>query len=241
MGGVTVENGVLRAAWLAVLVVAALAAGGCTADSGGSDENLVAGKQLFVQKCGACHTLARAGTKGTAGPNLDDAFAVARAEDWGDASIQSAVYGQILEPMGKQMPADLVTGDDARDVAAYVGAVAAKPGEDSGLLATAVKPAGSDKPAVAEDGVLTIPADPSGQLAYVNKTAEAQAGPIEVRMPNESGVQHDLVIEGTGIETPVVTEGVATAKGTLKAGTFTYFCSVPGHRAGGMEGKLTVK
>jgi plastocyanin len=60
-------------------------------------------------------------------------------------------------------------------------------------------------------------------------------------MPNESGVQHDLVIEGTGIETPVVTEGVATAKGTLKAGTFTYFCSVPGHRAGGMEGKLTVK
>ncbi len=231
-----------RAAGIAALVAASVAVTGCSGGKAGGDPNLVAGKQLFVQKCGSCHVLARAGTKGTTGPDLDAAFAVARFEGWGDASIRGAVHGQILHPaIGSAMPAKLVEGDDAYDVAAYVAQSVAEPGKDDGLLATAVEAPGESEPAVAKDGVLSIAADPNGQLAYVTKVAQATPGPIEIQMPNESGVPHDLVIEGTDLKTPVVAKGVAKDTGELKAGEFTYFCSVPGHRAGGMEGKLTVK
>lgn len=231
-----------RAASLAVLSAAALALSACSGGAGGGDANLVAGKQLFVQKCGSCHVLARADTKGVTGPDLDAAFAVARAEGFGDGAIRGAVKSQILHPaIGSVMPAKLVEGEDAQDVAAYVAQSVAKGGKDSGLLATAVKAAGEGEPAVAKDGVLTVPVDPNGQLAYATKVAQAPAGPLQVRMPNESGVPHDFVIEDTPIKTEVVETGVAEASGTLNAGEYTFFCSVPGHREAGMEGKLTVK
>ncbi len=228
---------------LGLAAVSALAVAGCTNEAGNPQTaNLVNGKKLFVQKCGACHQLRRAGTKGLAGPNLDAAFSVSRQEDWGDKAISGVVYGQIGYPgIGNGMPAKLVTGDDARDVASYVGTVAAKPGKDVGILATAVPTAGPAKTAVAKNGVLSISADPNGQLLYVEAKAEAPAGPIKLEMPNKSGIDHNVVIEGTPIKTNIVKNGVAKGSGTLKAGTFTYFCSVPGHRQAGMVGKLTVK
>ena len=221
----------------------ALVAGGCTNTVGNPQSaNLVNGKKLFVQKCGACHQLKRAGTQGVSGPNLDAAFYVSRREDWGDKAITGVVYGQINYPgIGNGMPAKLVTGDNARDVAAYVGTVAAKPGKDVGILATAVPTAGPPKTAVAKNGVLSISADPNGQLLYVEAKAEAPPGPITIEMPNKSGIDHNVVIEGLPIKTNIVKNGVAKGSGTLKAGTFTYFCSVPGHRQAGMVGKLTVK
>ena len=62
-------------------------------------------------------------------------------------------------------------------------------------------------------------------------------------MPNQSGIDHNLVVEGNGtkIATAIIKKGVAKASGTLSAGSYTFYCAVPGHRAGGMEGKLTVK
>ncbi|MSX02844.1 MAG: c-type cytochrome [Actinobacteria bacterium] len=228
---------------LATALIAAAAVSGCTNDSGSPQTaNLVSGKKLFVQKCGSCHTLARAGSKGLTGPNLDAAFASARQENWGDDGIQGVVYGQILYPNSNApMPANLVTGRDASNVAAYVATVASKPGKDTGLLATAVAPAGGGKPAVEKNGVLSIEADPNGQLLYVQTKATASPGPVELQMPNLSGVDHNVVIEGTPIKTAVIKKGVAKAKGTLKAGSFVYYCSVPGHRQAGMVGKLTVR
>jgi len=228
------------------LLLAVAAAGlvtGCTNNSGSEQSsNLVKGKQLFVQKCGSCHTLARAGSKGVTGPNLDAAFAGARQQHWGDDGIRGVVYGQILYPNPTTaMPANLVTGRDAAAVAAYVSTVASKPGKDVGLLASAVAPAGGGKPAVEKGGVLSISADPNGQLLYVQKTAQATAGPVELQMPNLSGVDHNIVIEGASIETAIIKKGVAKAKGTLKAGSFVYYCAVPGHRQAGMVGKLTVR
>lgn len=226
---------------LAAGVVVAFA--GCTNDSGSVDSaNLVNGKQLFVQKCAACHVMARADSKGVTGPNLDEAFWSARQENWGDEGIRGVVYGQILYPnQNAPMPANLVTGQDATDVAAYVSTVAGKPGKDVGLLASAVAPAGGGKPAVAKDGLLSISADPSGQLLYVETTATATAGAVKLEMPNKSGVPHNLLIENTAFETAVIKNGVAKTSGVLKAGKFVYFCSVPGHREAGMVGKLTVR
>jgi plastocyanin len=231
---------VARATVLVVLAAAATAMSGCTNSGSEQSADLVNGKQLFVEKCGACHILNRAGTKGITGPNLDSAFQVARDEGWGNDSIRGAVYGQI-QNAGNKMPADIVTGQDAQDVAAYVAAVAAQPGKDGGFLANAVKAPGAGKTATAEGGKLAIAADPGGQLVYVETKAEAPAGALEVEFTNESSTPHDWVLEGTPLKTKVITASKDTTSGTLKAGKYTYFCSVPGHREAGMEGELTVE
>lgn len=106
--------------------------------------NLVRGKQLFVTKCGACHTLSHANTTGTVGPNLDDAFRQDRADGIKSASIQGLVDFWIQFPnanpnSGAVMPAGLYKGQKAQDVAAYVAAVASQSGQDTGALATAVQ------------------------------------------------------------------------------------------------------
>ena len=100
--------------------------------------NIVAGKELFVAKCGACHTLRRAGTTTDIGPNLDDAFAQDRADGVKSASIEGLVNYWIQYPDTEGvMPADLYKGQQAQNVAAYVAAVAAVPGVDTGQLAQA--------------------------------------------------------------------------------------------------------
>jgi mono/diheme cytochrome c family protein len=124
---------------LAVLVVAI---GGCAIKH--PTANLVTGKQLFVEKCGACHTLAHANTTGDIGPNLDVAFRQDRADGIKSASIQGLVNFWIEHPnddpdSGAVMPQMLLKGQQATDVAAYVGAVASLPGRDTGALATAVE------------------------------------------------------------------------------------------------------
>jgi mono/diheme cytochrome c family protein len=122
------------AALIAALVTG-LAATGCgttgLAEAGAGDTTR--GKELFKQKCGQCHTLADAGTAGVIGPNLDDGFRQSRADGLGDRTIQAVVRGQISyaveePPTGLPgMPRDIVTGDDADSVAAYVASVAALP------------------------------------------------------------------------------------------------------------------
>src|SRR6476619_6645979 len=107
----------------AVLAVAAIglssvAVSACSTRPGGGDPNLVAGKQLFVAKCGSCHVLGRASTKGNVGPNLDQAFQQSLKDGFGRSGVQGAVHGWILHPNpGGQMPAKIVKGEDAYDVA----------------------------------------------------------------------------------------------------------------------------
>ena len=105
----------------------------------GRDEpDLSNGKAMFTQKCGSCHALARAGTQGQTGPNLDAAFRAALASGMGRETIEGIVDKQILHPRRNSvMPAGLVEGKDAEDVAAYVAFAAQRPGEDSGALAQA--------------------------------------------------------------------------------------------------------
>jgi cytochrome c2 len=106
--------------------------------------NLPRGKQLFVQKCGACHTLSHAGTTGNTGPNLDDVFRQDRADGVKSTSIQGLVDYWIQYPnTASVMPARLYTGQNAQDVAAYVGLVASIPGQDTGNLAQALTVSGT--------------------------------------------------------------------------------------------------
>jgi plastocyanin len=90
-----------------------------------------------------------------------------------------------------------------------------------------------------------VEADPSGNLAFTSEEITAKAGKDTIKFTNESPVPHDVHIEdSSGKElggTEITQEGSDTAEVELKPGTYTYFCSVPGHRQAGMEGTLTVK
>jgi mono/diheme cytochrome c family protein len=233
--------------------VAAVSLTGCELKDNGN--NLVNGKTLFVQRCASCHTLARADAKGVVGPNLDEAWQQSERDGLGRSTFEGLVHGQILHPnrnpsvdrvTGKEvppMPAKIVTGDDAQDVAAYVASAAANRGKDTGRLATAGAP--EQKPlAKAQGGKLEIPADPNGALAYEFKDAEAPAGRLEIDSVNDSSTPHDISLEGSGVNDKgdvVQDGGTSKINVDLQPGEYTFYCSVPGHRAGGMEGKLTVK
>jgi mono/diheme cytochrome c family protein len=128
----------LRSVALVPLALALFALGGCAIKHPTAD--LVHGKQLFVSKCGVCHTLSHAGTKGSVGPNLDYAFRQDRVDGIKAASIEGLVDDWIQFPNDQGvMPAMIFTGQNAQDVAAYVARVAAVPGQDTGALARAVQ------------------------------------------------------------------------------------------------------
>jgi mono/diheme cytochrome c family protein len=121
----------LLALVLAAMVLAATGCGGDEATTGFDGANRTTGKELFVSgangkaSCGSCHTLADAGTVGTVGPNLDHAFGYVCEQGFAEDTVYSVVLGQIDLAQGA-MPQDLVTGQDAVDVAAYVASVAGK-------------------------------------------------------------------------------------------------------------------
>ena len=113
---------------------------------------------------------------------------------------------------------------------------------------------GDEKPASSSSGSssssssggenLTISADPGGALKFDKTELSAKAGKVTITMDNPSDVPHAVEIEGNGVEEAGKTVGkgeksVATAD--LKAGSYDFYCPVPGHRAAGMEGKLTVE
>jgi uncharacterized cupredoxin-like copper-binding protein len=213
------------------LAVCGTLAGGlsaCENDNVPKHADLIDGKKTFVQKCGSCHVLNRAGTKGAQGPNFD----------------QIRHPAKVRKDSPAYMPPKIVTGQPAFDVASYVASVVARPGNDEGKLATAVQAAGAGKPVAAKNGKLEIPADPNGQLAYITKKASAPAGKLEIDSKNAASIPHDIAIEGNGVNDKgkiVQNGGVSKISVSLKPGSYKFFCTVPGHREGGMEGTLTVK
>jgi mono/diheme cytochrome c family protein len=241
----------MRVIVLALAASAALAA--CGTEKHQAD--LENGKRLFTgqlenpkkpptadyQACSACHALARADSTSAVGPSLDAAFSQARKDGFTTATIEGIVHGQILHPRRSSiMPAGLVEGDDAKDVAAYVAQVAGQPGDDKGQLATIGGGCKDAKPIAAKGTTLSIPACDVG-LAYASAEATAPAGSVQIVMTNPQPTGHDIALKGDG-KGPVVTQG-GQSKFTadLKPGKYEYYCSVPGHEAGGMKGTLTVK
>lgn len=115
---------------LAAAGVMALVAAGC----GTSTADEERGRALFLERCAACHTMAQAGSTAQTGPDLDDAFAAARASGQTDSTIEGIVKPQVENPRPStdnpavSMPANIVTGQDLDDVAAYVGRWAGVPG-----------------------------------------------------------------------------------------------------------------
>jgi mono/diheme cytochrome c family protein len=195
-------SGPRRLVALAPLAFALLALGGCTLKH--PTANVVTGKELFVEKCGACHTLSHANTTGTVGPNLDVAFRQDRADGIKSTSIQGLVDYWIQYPnanpdSGAVMPPMLYKGQKAQDVAAYVAAVAARPGQDTGALALA----GAVNGTTAADGKMVFTG--VGGCASCHTLAAAGAtgtvGPnLDTRLRSDCALPASIKVRGTPLQ-----------------------------------------
>ncbi|MGI9020453.1 MAG: c-type cytochrome [Solirubrobacterales bacterium] len=114
------------------VLLGAIALGGCDLNE---NADLERGRDLFIAKCGTCHVLTEASTTADIGPNLDAAFAAARDSGMDQDTIEGVVQAQIENPRPAEpdqadiyMPANLVTGQDAENVSAYIASVAGIPG-----------------------------------------------------------------------------------------------------------------
>lgn len=92
---------------------------------------------------------------------------------------------------------------------------------------------------------LTLAPVKTGMLMYNSKTLSAKAGKVTIDFTNDSPVPHNVTVQSgtsgpTIAATPTFASGSKTITMTLKPGTYTYYCSVPGHRAAGMLGTLKV-
>jgi plastocyanin len=92
---------------------------------------------------------------------------------------------------------------------------------------------------------LSIAANAEGQLKFNTTSLTAKAGKVSINFSNPASLEHNLTVasaSGAVVgSTPTFQGGSKTASLDLKPGTYKFYCSVPGHRAGGMEGTLTVQ
>ena len=146
------------------------------------------------------------------------------------------------------MARDIVVGQEADNVAAYVASVAGLDAESAvspiPKKSTSSAPPASTTPAPAGGTALEINAAADNSLAFDKTELTAPAGSVTIKMTNPAALPHNIAIKGNGI-TQVVSktvdkDGVAEVSADLKPGTYEYFCEVPGHEGAGMKGTLTV-
>jgi uncharacterized cupredoxin-like copper-binding protein len=108
------------------------------------------------------------------------------------------------------------------------------------------KPAESGEEAESAGGsTIAFEANPEGMLMFTEMTATGTAGNDTIEFKNPSSIPHNVAIEDsagkTVAETKTIGKGETSTMVELEAGSYTFYCSVPGHRQAGMEGTLTVK
>jgi len=124
-------------------------------------------------------------------------------------------------------------------VTASQPAKAGSQGASSSRPPAAAAPASPAAPASA----LKLAADPTGLLSYDTKQLSAKAGRVTITFTNAASLEHNVTIAQGSTQlgaTPTFGGGARTLTLNLKPGTYTFYCSVPGHRQSGMEGTLHV-
>jgi mono/diheme cytochrome c family protein len=121
-----------------VLVVAGC--GGSASRDVPQSADLGKGRDLFTKKCASCHTLQAASAQGTIGPNLDNAFGYTKKQGFAESTVYDIALRQI-QIAAPPMPDNLVEGDDAVAVAAFIARCAGlkivgSKGQDAALTAS---------------------------------------------------------------------------------------------------------
>ena len=132
--------------------------------------------------------------------------------------------------------------------AAVTSAASAASTPSTGVATTtsAAAVASSAAPAKGSGQTLSLAANPEGQLKYSTTTLTAEkAGQVSIAFTNMSPLGHNVTVASASGAvvgaTPTIQGSTKTLTLSLKAGTYKFYCSVPGHRMAGMEGTLTVK
>jgi cbb3-type cytochrome c oxidase subunit III len=166
----------------ALLLLAGCGTGGKAPSAGGDQAN---GAKLFKSSCGGCHVLAAAGSQGTTGPNLDDAFSGSKKQGFKLSTIENVVLDQIREA-NPPMPQNLVKGQDAVDVSAYVAAV-------SGQGGSTTPPS-----ALGTDGKTIFTAECASCHTLAAAQATGTIGPnLDQLKPTEARVKHQVEVGGS--------------------------------------------
>lgn len=133
---------------------------------------------------------------------------------------------------------------------ALAGVGLAACGDDDDTEEPAPPPPAATQPAQPDTGgtkareAVEVAADPGGKLVFEQSSLSTSGGSVTFEFTNEADVPHDFTIERDGKKlagTEVITASEDSVTVDLKAGSYTYYCSVDGHRGAGMEGALTVK
>lgn len=164
-------------------------------------------------------------------------------------AVSMAVVTSGGDTKAKAAPAP-TSSTEASTGAAATSSTAAPESSTSSSTSTTGKPTAttgtptpSSSPAAPAATKLALAAEPGGQLAYDTSKLSAKAGAVTITMTNMSPVEHNLTIaQGSKVlgATPTFVGGTKSVTVTLKPGTYSFYCSVPGHRQAGMEGTLTV-
>lgn len=124
------------------------------------------------------------------------------------------------------------------------GSKAPAEAEESGEAEAEEEEGGAAAGAEGPGGTLQLAADPSA-IAYDKAELSSPPGKVTIDFTNPGAVEHDVAIETEGGEelaaSEVITEGETSVSTELAPGTYTFFCTVPGHREAGMEGTLSVE
>src|SRR5664279_4965042 len=120
-------------------------------------------------------------------------------------------------------------------------------GSSSTSSSSSASPAATSTPASpgGSGASLSVAADSEGQLKFDTTSLSAKAGTVSIDFTNMSSLGHNITVESSSGSvvgsTPTCQGGSKTLSLSLKAGTYKFYCSVPGHRQAGMEGTITVK
>jgi plastocyanin len=167
--------------------------------------------------------------------------------------VLATVSCAVIVSGGEGKPASAAAASAQPAPTAETQTVATAPAETSSTAtsgttsaapaATTGTPAPPSSPAAGKTTKLALAADPGGQLAYDTKALSAKAGAVSIVMANMSPVEHNVTVaQGSKVlgATPTFVGSSKTLTLELKPGTYTFYCSVPGHKQAGMEGTLTV-
>ena len=215
--------------------VALIGAAGC--GGAGDNADVVAGKQLFVQKCGPATRSTAPGTRGRPARTSTRRSSVPRrtASASRDPRRGGRSRSSIPTAAGPRPhhAREAGRGPGRRQRRLLRGLRRREVRQGHRALANAVPPRPASPPSPRT--ALAIDADPGGQLLFTASKASAPAGKITIDFANTSGVAHNIAISGKG-KTPITPNGKGSFTATYAPGTYTYICEVPGHAPGGHEG-----
>jgi plastocyanin len=156
------------------------------------------------------------------------------------AAIASAVLTSGSSTTAKAAIAPLSVAPNPSVPAAAPTPAASAPASTSQAPAST---SAAPTPAAPAAALLKLAADAGGLLSFDSKALSAKAGSVTIVFSNASPVEHNVTVaQGAAVlaASPTFTGGAKTLTVTLKPGTYTFYCSVPGHRQAGMEGTLKV-